>query len=227
MSTPPLAPTASAAPAAPTPSAAGWWRRNRLALVVLPVALALALVASADRVRTLWWEQDLRRPTVASAGETVTYHQQVRDGVSGTSPVDVQVRLDGVGDTTRLPDGMALPAGTRAVQVDLTLSADPDVVLVGCRLAVRDAAGTRYDDVAHAWGASQPTVPCVPQDATGPWPSLGDLDDVITAPDADAPPRPGTWSVSRVVVVPDGVDVADVVLWWQLPQYVLLEAADH
>ena len=133
----------------------------------------------------------------------------------------MQVRLDHVGDATTLPDGLELPAGARAVQVDLTLSADPDVVLTGCSLAVRDAAGTRYDYVSSGWGALQPVVPCVPEDTPGPWPSLGDLDDVLTDP--DAPPRPATWSVSPVVVVPEGVDVADVVLWWQKPQYALLE----
>ena len=86
---------------------------------------------------------------------------------------------------------------------------------------MRDAAGTRYDYVSNGWGALQPVVPCVPEDTPGPWPSLGDLDDVLADP--DAPPRPATWSVSPVVVVPEGVEVADVVLWWQKPQYVLLE----
>jgi len=200
----------------------GWWHRNRWALLALPVALALALVAAGDRVRTMWWEQDLRRPTTAEAGAAVDFHQRVRDGLGGTMPIDVQVRLDGIGTAPTLPDRMELPTGTRAVQVDLTLSADPDVVLTGCFLAVRDAAGTRYDYVANEWGALQPTVPCVPQDTPGPWPSLGDLDDALTH--EDTPPRPETWSVAPVVVVPDGVELTDVVLWWQMPQHVLLEA---
>ena len=60
MSTPTVAPD----PVAP---AAGWWRRNRWALAALPVALALTLVAAGDRVRTLWWERDLRVPTTVAA----------------------------------------------------------------------------------------------------------------------------------------------------------------
>lgn len=212
------------APVVPPPGAAtpaGWWRRNRWALAALPVALVLTVVASGDRVRTLWWEQDLRRPVTAQPGETAELRQQVRDGLGGTLPVDVQIRLDGVDTPATLPEDLTLPAGTRAVQVDLTLSADPDVVLTGCSLAVRDATGTRYAYVASGWGALQPTVPCVPEGTPGPWPSLGDLDEQLA--DADAPPRPGTWSVSPVVVVPEGVEVADVVLWWQMPQYVELE----
>lgn len=197
------------------PPATGWWRRNRWALAVLPVALALALVAAGDRVRTLWWEQDLRRPTTAVAGATVGFQQRVYDGEGGTLPIDVQVRLDGVETATTLPADMELPAGTRAVQVDLTLSADPDVVLTGCSLAVRDAAGTRYGYVASGWDAAQSPMPCVPEDAPGPW----------AFADPDAPARPATWSVSPVVVVPDDVEITDVALWWQMPQYVLLEVA--
>ena len=211
-------PTVTSAPPAP---AAGWWRRNRWALAALPVALVLTLVAAGDRVRTLWWEQDLRVPTAVEVGETGEFHQRVYDGVGGTMPIDVEVQLDRVGDATVLPDEMDLPDGTRAVQVDLTLSADPELVLSGCVLAVRDAAGTRYDYVANAWGAFQAVIPCVPEDTPGPQASLGDLDEKISA--TETPPRPATWSVSRVVVVPEGVDVTEVVLWWQKPQYLLLE----
>ncbi|MBO3103566.1 hypothetical protein [Cellulomonas fengjieae] len=202
-------------------TAPGWWRRNRWALVALPAALVLALAASGDRVRTMWWQQDLRRPATAEGGESIQFRQRVLDGVGGTMPVDVQVRLDGVDDAPVLPDDMTLPAGTRAVQVDLTLSADPDVVLTGCSLAVRDATGTRYVYEWNSGGALQAVVPCVPEDTPGPRPSLGDLDDVLS--EQSTPPRPETWSVSPVVVVPDDVEIADVVLWWQMPQYVLLE----
>ena len=153
----------------PLPSRpAGWWRRNRWALAALPVVLALTLVAAGDRVRTLWWEQDLRVPTTVGGGhDRSTSTSGSTTAYGGTLPIDVQVHLDGVGDATTLPEDMELPDGTRAVQVDLTLSADPDVVLTGCSLAVRDAAGTRYDYVSNAWGALQAVVPCVPEDTPG------------------------------------------------------------
>lgn len=211
---------------APARPGDGWWRRNRWALAALPLTLALTVVSAGDRVRTMWWEQDLRRPTSAAPGTTATFRQDVRDGLGGTYPIDVQVALDEVGDARSLPDGLELPPGTRAVQVDLTLAAEPDVTLVGCHLAVRDAEGTRYDYVSNAWGAWQPTSPCVPQDATGPWPSLGDdLDAAVTSHDPEAAPRPASWSVSPVLVVPADVEVTDVVLWWQMPQHVRLEVA--
>lgn len=210
----------------PSPAAArprSWWRRNRWALVALPLALALMAAASADRVRSLWWEQGLHDPTTAAPGAAVAFHQDVRDGLGGTRPLDVEVRLDAVVDATTPPRDLVVPAGARAVQVEMTLSADPDVVLRGCSLAVRDADGTRYDYVANGWGATQPASPCVPVDAPGPAPSLGDLDDVLT-PDS-TPRRPATWTVSPVVVLPADVQVSDVVLWWQLPQHVVLPTA--
>lgn len=207
-----------------TPPAAGWWRRNRWALAALPVVLVLTVVAAGDRVRTLWWEQDLHAPVAVDAGATGELHQRVYDGVGGTMPIDVRVHLDGVGDATTLPRDMELPDGTRAVRVDLTLSADPDIVLAGCELAVRDAAGTRYEYEANAWGAFQAVVPCVPEDTPGPAPSLGDLDDVLS--ERESAPRPATWSVSPVIVLPDDVEVTEVVLWWQKPQYLQLEVPD-
>ena len=217
--------TQTAPPTAAEPSETGWWRRNRWALAALPVALALALVAAGDRVRTLWWEQDLRVPTTVEPGATARLPPACARPVSA-APCRSTCRCASTTSATRrpCPTDLELPAGTRAVQVDLTLSADPDVVLTGCSLAVRDAAGTRYDYVSSGWGALQPVVPCVPEDTPGPWPSLGDLDDVLTDP--DAPPRPATWSVSPVVVVPEGVEVTDVVLWWQKPQYAAPRGAE-
>lgn len=232
MTVPPVddAPGADVAggPRAPvvTPAPRSWWARNRVALLVLPVALALALVASGDRVRTLWWQTDLRIATTAAPGATAHVRQQVLDGAGGSYPVDVRVRLDGVtvlDADAPLPPRMVLPPGAVALRVDLAVDADPDVVLTACRLAVRDADGTRYDYAASAAGGEQDVVPCVPGDAPGPAPSLGEeLDSVLTQ---DETPRPAAYTVSRVVVLPAGVEPADVVLWWALPTYVELEVA--
>ncbi len=202
-----------------------WWHRNRWALLALPLALVLALVASGDRVRSLWWERDLRRATTAPVGEGATFRQVVHDGSGGTFPVEASVRLDGVevvDDPAALPPRTQLPDGVTAVRVDLTIEADPDVVLRTCQLAVRDAAGTRYEYVWDAHGGSQPVSPCVPEDAPGPESVIGEPGATRSDPDA---PRPPTFSVSRVVVVPQGVAVTDVALWWQLPDYVELELA--
>ena len=116
-------PTVTQVPDAP---AAGWWRRNRWALAALPVVLVLTLVAAGDRVRTLWWDQDLRVPTTVEAGTTGDFHQQ---GYDGSRRSTCRCASTASATPTTLPEDLELPAGTRAVQVDLTLSADPEVGL--------------------------------------------------------------------------------------------------
>ena len=137
-------------------------------------------------------------------------------------PIDVQVRLDRVGDATTLPEDLELPAGTRAVQVDLTLSADPERrARPGACWRCATLRGRGTTTCRTRWGAMQPVVPCVPEDTPGPWPSLGDARRRAQRPGRPAP----SGHVVRVagVVVPEDVEVADVVLWWQKPQYLLLE----
>ncbi|MPZ95440.1 MAG: hypothetical protein GEU96_11180 [Propionibacteriales bacterium] len=36
------------------------------------------------------------------------------------------------------------------------------------------------------------------------------------------PPRPRSWTVEPVLVVPEDVEIADVVFWWEKPGYAAL-----
>jgi hypothetical protein len=196
-----------------------WWRRNRWALFALLPALALALVASSDRVSTYFWSADLRDARQATQGVWLEHRDRVLD-VSGVRPIDLGVRLDGVHGTDagwESASPLVLPPGTHAVRVDLTLRASPDEPLRTCLLAVRDADGTRYDYDWGAAGGSQPASPCVPSEAPGPYPEMEWL-----APDPDAPVRPQEWRVSPVLVVPDDVEITEVLLWWGPPTYLAL-----
>ena len=195
-----------------------WWRRNRWALLALLPALALALLASSDRVSAYYWTADLHDARQAAQGEWVEH----RDGVpvpGGEQAITVAVRLDGVSDTDRgweSSSPLSLPPGAHAVRVDLTLRADPDEPVRTCQLAVRDADGTRYDYAWDAAGGTQPSSPCVPPDSPGPWPER------TGATDAEEPARAGEWSVAPVVVVPDRVEITEVLLWWAPPTYLEL-----
>jgi hypothetical protein len=60
----------------------------------------------------------------------------------------------------------------------------------------------------------------VPPDASGPGYELG------LQPDPNAAPRPAQWSVAPVVVVPTGVTITEVDLWWDMPDYVALAVSD-
>ena len=196
-----------------------WSRRNRWALIALVPALALALLASSDRVSTYYWSADLRDARHADQDEWLEHRDRVPD-MSGERPIDVAVRLDGVTRTDTAWESISelvLPPGARAVRVELTLRADPGEPVRGCALAVRDADGTRYDYDWAAAGGGQPSSPCVPPEAPGPWP---DMEGLESSP--DELPRPAEWSVAPVVVVPDGVEITEVLLWWAPPTYLEL-----
>ena len=148
----------------------------------------------------------------------MSFHQQGYDGSAGSTCRSVSTAS---ADATTLPEDLALPPGTRAVQVDLTLSADPEVPLTGCLAGRARRGGHPVRLRVERLGSDATRRAVRPGEREGAWPSLGGDDDVLSDP--DDLPRPATWSVSPVVVVPEDVEVADVVLWWQKPQYLLLE----
>ncbi|GGB96050.1 hypothetical protein [Cellulomonas carbonis] len=188
-----------------------WWARNRLGVVGLPVALLAALAASSERIPTYLWPSGLHAPQRAPAGEWLDFADDyTADGLEHTRAV--RVRVDSVEPAPAGWTTQELPDGTVGVQVRLTLSAAPDVPLVGCTLALRGADGTRYDHLPGAV-ADQGFSPCVPSDAPGP---MVGLDGSVTPSDA---PRPATWTTSPVVLVPEGTDPSEVVLWWEMPDY--------
>lgn len=198
-----------------------WWRRNRWALLGLPLALAAALLASSDRVSSYFWHAGLHAPDRAQAGVWLEHRDLVfsdASGEAGEVPIEVAVRLDGTAPATdgwEATEPLTLPDGARAIRVDLTLRADPDEPLRGCFLALRDVDGTRYDYTWDAAGGYQPSSPCVPSLAPGPWAAFAPATE-------DVDPRPEEWSVSPVVVVPADAEIAEVLLWWQPPAYVSL-----
>ncbi|MBB5790067.1 hypothetical protein [Jiangella mangrovi] len=201
----------------------GWWRRNRWGLLVLPVAAAAALAAASYRVETQWWLEKPRDLQHGEQGEWVTFSSSQYDR-TGDVPFSVRVRLDGVRPATELfgpvsdDDVLDPPAGVQALAVDLTLAAPSDVPLTGCSLVLRDAEGTEYAyEISSPTIRSQATSPCVPPDARGP-----ELD-LIEGLDPDTgPTRPDEWTVSPVVLLPDGVEVTDVRLSWGPPDGLLI-----
>ena len=204
-----------------TPS---WTRRNRWGLVALPLALVTALAASSDRVRLYFWDEGLRQAQRAEQGAWLDFRNTYSDS-EGEHPLAVKVRLDGVRPATALwrsASPLELAPGTQALEVELSLEADPRLPLSICKLAVRDAGGTRYDYLSPI-GGSQPFSPCVPPDAPGPQRALGELDEGRDI--SGEPVRPESWTVKPVIVLPAGVEVSDVVLWWDQPDYAALSVS--
>jgi hypothetical protein len=205
--------------------APGWLGRNRWGLVTLPLAAVAALVASSDRVALYFWDQEPRLARTAQQGQWVDFRDPYTDS-DGEHLREVRVRLDAVAPASQpweSTGSMDLPPGSKALSVQLSMAAAPEVPLSVCKLVLRDADGTRYEYLPAYAGMTQPVSPCVPPTAPGPFPALGELDEGRSP--SEEPARPATWQVAPVIVVPADATITEVNLWWELPDYVAMKVA--
>ncbi|GAB6898197.1 hypothetical protein [Kineosporia succinea] len=203
----------------------GWLTRNRWGLGVLPIALLCALAASSDRVKTYWWDSELHEARPAAQGEWFAYSQPY-ELTDGEHTMSLKARLDAVeplsaAEATGSMD-YQLPDGAVAVRVTLSVRADPATSLTGCSMALRDDAGNRYSYVATLAAGGQPTSPCVPADSPGPVVLMKEL----RMPAADEQPRPASYTVTPVWVVPASAKLTEVDLWWEMPEYIAFRTAN-
>lgn len=201
-----------------------WWRMNRWWLLVLPVAVAVASLASAYRVKPFWYEDGLHHAlATAEPGRPVRVVDGFRDtGGETTRTFDVElealVPVEQVRSPTR--DTVGVPPGVTAYQVRLAFSAAPDQELNFCHVALIDSEGNRYGgDVPDPLGQDNP---CLPKGHEGPDPAIlrGQQRGVV-------PPgheRPETWTVTPVVLVAKDVRITDALVWFDLPDYARLPA---
>jgi len=198
-----------------------WWRRERIAILLLPVVLVAAIAATSSRVDEYWWQRGFHEQAPRDASGVVSIDDRYDDGFL-RYPIRADVSLVSAEPVTAVPGAykpMRLPTGARLWEVRLSWSADPDVSLTGCTIALVDADGNRYDidRLSFESGAVTTVETCVPDETPGPRPKPGS-----TAPPATAPgeaPRPGSWSTRSYLVVPEDVEPTAVRVWWLLPTY--------
>lgn len=221
----------------------GWWRRNRRAVLALPVAVALAVAASSSRVVLFWWPYGPHDVTRADAGELVAFSDDWQDRAGehtrrwrvsvdavDTPPTRTVPDEDGgevlatvarTEDTGYSEDGevhLVSPPGTRVWRVVLTVEADPDEVLRTCRLAVVDTRGRSFEyasRVADPVRWTLKTAPCVPADAPGPSARILDGQGPDPAEELDRPARYTTEAY--VSTAADAVPAA-VRVWFDHPE---------
>ena len=202
-----------------------WLRRNRVGLVLLPIALVAALAGNAERLQTLWWEEGLHAPQRPDSSGVVSFVDAYDDGHHAW-PIRPRLSLVSVARVDSLPgsDGrprpVTLPTGAVLHKVTLHVEADPNMILTGCTLALADAGGTRWETGSRAFDvdASEPFSPCTPDDRPGPGWLPKDEQPVVEAAEV----RPASYDVASYVVTPADARPREVWVWWDEPRFAAL-----
>lgn len=201
----------------------GWWRRNRLGLLAIPLLVVLVVVANGIRVEKYWWDTELRSATTAVPGEFVTFRQDYDDFLGPTSRT-LAVRLDGVEELTAVPQSygepQSIPEGMRALQVNLSFEAEPDQSVTGCWLALVDGDGNHYEFDEGFLDISQAEpFPCHELASPGPRSPFLEGQTRDVAPGEE---RPESWQMAPVILVPEDAEITEARMWWQPPEYLSL-----
>lgn len=201
-----------------------WMRRNRKALMLLPVAAITAVLASSSRIEDYWWTKGLHDGAQADKTGVVQFSDEYDDGYL-KYPIAADIALTTVEPVTTIeshlgkPEPVKAPDGAMVWRVGLRFKADPDVALTGCKVALVDAEGTRYDAESRQFDSlgSRPVHQCVPDDTPGPKPEVGSTAAPKVA-DGESP-RPPAYDTVTYVVTPVGVKPQTVRVWWFPPKY--------
>jgi hypothetical protein len=200
-----------------------WWRDNRLWLAALPLSVLAAAAGSSYNVKDLWYDRGLNHEVASGEqGRWLEVSQEFTDRIGDTSRT-YRVRLNDLEKTSRWPyydDGpREPPADIDAVAAHLDWQADPDQQLAGCRLALEDDEGRRYE-----LDSGDSLDLCTPTDHPGP---LGPLSaDGVRDEVEPGTERPPTWSTAPVFLVPEGRRITRLLVFWgQPPDYVTISVS--
>lgn len=202
-----------------------WWRRNKVAVLLLPALLVLTTAATSSRVVEYWLETGPHHALPAEAGTPYAYSGSYVDAL-GEHPRELTVVIsEPVRDTQlrRIPglepeEVPTWPQNSTVWRVDLTWTVDPQLPLGGCMLSL---VGTDGSETTYRTGTlgvvGAPFDVCEPVGFTGSVPTgVFDLDE----PPQEPSTRPQTYTVPAYFVTADDVVPAEVRLWWTFPDYV-------
>lgn len=198
-----------------------WWRRERIAIVLLPVVLVAAVAATSSRVDEYWWQKGFHEQAPRDDRGVVSVDVDFDDGFL-KYPIRADISLVSAERVTEVPgayQAMRLPTGASLWEVRLRWKADPDVSLTGCSIALVDDDGNRYDIDPTSFdpGAVTSVQTCVPDDAPGPQPQPLSAEPPTNPPGAAE--RPASYETRAYIVVPEDVEPTAVRVWWLLPTY--------
>lgn len=217
---PPTTPTAPTTSAPGAHATASWWRRQRRGLLLLPLAMVVALLASSSRVHLFWWPSGPHDRVTGSVGAPVRFAQEWVDK-AGTHQRKLTVTV-GTPEQTTEHEGLTggavqvtPPNGSVLWRIPLTVEADPSVVLFGCKVALIDARGRTFTalDPGLKSGRALKTQQCVPAMQLGPRPVVYQG----MSQDQDTLNRPKNYQTFAYVVTAADARPSTVRLWWDYP----------
>jgi hypothetical protein len=184
------------------------------------------LAASGYRVQVFWFEAGQHRQVAsADAGEWATATGTYTD-VHGETTRTYAVRFAGLGDqSTAFEDSLGteivLTEGMVARTVDLEFEAAPDQNLTHCSLTLVDDRGRSYRLGGGTSALGDPVHGCVPEDTPGPSLAVLTGDERGATPEGTEP-RPGRWTTSPAIAVPEDARLVELRVSFQDPDYVSL-----
>jgi hypothetical protein len=143
------------------PRRKGWWRRNIVWLVLLPVAIVAAAGASSFRVWSFWWPVGLHvevdRVAMGEpahlAGEYYDLGLDVPERANTYVLREIDATVTSVEQVDELPapswgDPVVIPDGSVVYEVQVHFAAEPQTDLSLCQITLVSDDGTRYGDSA-------------------------------------------------------------------------------
>ena len=207
----------SVPPGTPPPAPRrGWWRRNIVWLVLLPIAIAAAAGASSFRVWAYWWpvglHHEVDRVTVGEpahlAGEYYDLGFDVPERANTTVLREIDATVTGIERVEQLPapsygDPVPIPDGSVAYEVQVHFAAEPKTDVALCQIILVAEDGTRY-------GESTPDV-------------LGNSNRCSTPDAAGFVSEQPEWDVSSFLLADPDAKVTQVRLGFGGPEYVTVD----
>ena len=202
-----------------------WWARNLGWVIALVPLLVCATLACSQRLVNLYlpWEENGHR--ISGQDRRGELHQEfvvtdTKHETSTTSEITVAVQVTNVQVVENENGKITAAEGAQLWQVDLEFTAEPDQILMYCKVQL-EADGVRYGGSeakvrSSPYGTMVP-LSCVPEETPGPSFKLFTLEVTETTP-----PRPKTWSRSLTFALPTGVTPQALRLWWHHPEYLYI-----
>jgi hypothetical protein len=196
-------------------------RSSVLTVAALPVALALALGASSQRLVDRWWPTFPNERLSAAADGSVRLSDTLEDARGSHRRVVTMrfVSLERVNEYQASPGSKAepakVPAGQSLWRLTMHFASDPQTILGACEVQVRDAEGRQYSPgVGDAVEGAFEYTSCTPPGRAGPMPALS-----ADAPAQSFDPRPAEYARRQRLLLPSGVTPDNVRVWFDTPLY--------